>query len=448
MPPDAVILDSGANVSCTPVIDSLKGRIALPPMHINGVGQDGVYAHSMGDHPLWGRMYVVPEASATLPSLADIAEQFTIVHNNRTRNTILVGTANFYMFPMHADWHLPIWDGCTHSTSDTSQLQRALDGAFAGSNLDISLAFRTPPDAPRACVLDETPAMMSIDAFETDALTSASQAVGVSPTQSSADQLRPAEAQPATPTPAQVLGVSTSDQRTRTIYPGDLTVDPDNALTKRAISIDAFESDPPDIMSIDAFEPDTTPTLASQAVGVRPIPSTADLLCPAEAQPATPVQEPGVSMSEQCSRTHYHGVLPVDPGFSGPILSKSRKREIKRKIITRSTAKSELMAFAESLTVPLLACRMLIELGYPPPPLPHPPDKWARIDSGEVHIVYLPTVLILPDLMTKNIQGDLFRTMDHYRKDAQRPAAPGRAACTRRYRHLHSVWSWGCAIRY
>ena len=34
-----------------------------------------------------------------------------------------------------------------------------------------------------------------------------------------------------------------------------------------------------------------------------------------------------------------------------------------------------------------------------------------RADSGEVRIKYMPTKLMLADILTKPVQGDLFRTM-------------------------------------
>jgi hypothetical protein len=145
-------------------------------------------------------------------------------------------------------------------------------------------------------------------------------------------------------------------------------------------------------------------------------------------------------------KSHTGFIIGFD-GFSGLILAKSRKQ----KVITRSTAESELVACDECLTSLLSARRKMIELGFPQQSSPVYQDNEAAIklesagrplslatrhilvkfffvksliDSGEVHIVYLPTALMLADLMTKPLQGDLFRTMEHYLMVAQRPEAP------------------------
>jgi hypothetical protein len=113
-------------------------------------------------------------------------------------------------------------------------------------------------------------------------------------------------------------------------------------------------------------------------------------------------------------------------------------RSTKQKIVTKSSTESELIGLSDSLGQAIWTRDFLIGQGYKVGPAKVFQDNKStitlaakgrstsdrtrhihiryffvkdRVDSGEVEIEYKPTKLMLADLLTKPLQGDLFRAM-------------------------------------
>ncbi len=113
-------------------------------------------------------------------------------------------------------------------------------------------------------------------------------------------------------------------------------------------------------------------------------------------------------------------------------------RSTKQKIVTKSSTESELIGLSDSLGQAIWTRDFLIEQGYKVGPAKVIQDNKStitltakgrstsdrtrhihiryffvkdRVDSGEVDIEYKSTKLMLADLLTKPLQGDLFRAM-------------------------------------
>jgi hypothetical protein len=113
-------------------------------------------------------------------------------------------------------------------------------------------------------------------------------------------------------------------------------------------------------------------------------------------------------------------------------------RSTKQKIVTKSSTESELVGLSDSLGQAIWTRDFLIGQGYKVGPAKVFQDNMStitlaakgrstsdrtrhihiryffvkdRVDNGEVVIEYKPTKLMLADLLTKPLQGDLFRAM-------------------------------------
>ena len=113
-------------------------------------------------------------------------------------------------------------------------------------------------------------------------------------------------------------------------------------------------------------------------------------------------------------------------------------RSAKQKIVSKSSTEAELIGLTDSLTQAIWTREFLLGQGYTMGPATIYQDNMSaialaakgrstsdrtrhihiryffvkdRVDSGEVHIEYKPTKLMLADILTKPLQGDLFRAM-------------------------------------
>lgn len=113
-------------------------------------------------------------------------------------------------------------------------------------------------------------------------------------------------------------------------------------------------------------------------------------------------------------------------------------RSAKQKIVSKSSTEAELIGLTDSLSQAIWTREFLIGQGYTMGPATVFQDNMStialaekgrstsdrtrhihiryffvkdRVDSGEIHIEYKPTKLMLADLLTKPLQGDLFRAM-------------------------------------
>ena len=113
-------------------------------------------------------------------------------------------------------------------------------------------------------------------------------------------------------------------------------------------------------------------------------------------------------------------------------------RSTKQKIVTKSSTESELVGLSDSLGQAIWTRNFLTGQGYKLGPTKVYQDNMStitlaakgrstsdrtrhihiryffvkdRVDSGEISIEYKPTKLMLADLLTKPLQGDLFRAM-------------------------------------
>jgi hypothetical protein len=146
------------------------------------------------------------------------------------------------------------------------------------------------------------------------------------------------------------------------------------------------------------------------------------------------------------AKSHTGYLIGFD-GFSGLIQAKSRKQ----KLVTRSTAESELVACDDSIIALLSARRKMVELGFPQASSPVYQDNQATIKlavsgrplslatrhiavryyfisdlirDNQVHVVYLPTSLMLADILSKPLQGPQFKILEDYLMDCRRPEGP------------------------
>jgi hypothetical protein len=113
-------------------------------------------------------------------------------------------------------------------------------------------------------------------------------------------------------------------------------------------------------------------------------------------------------------------------------------RSGKQKLVSKSSTEAELIGLSDSLTQGIWTRDFLIFQGYTMAPATVYQDNMStialaekgrstsdrtrhisiryffvkdRIDSGEVRIEYMPTASMLADVLTKPLQGELFRAM-------------------------------------
>jgi len=155
------------------------------------------------------------------------------------------------------------------------------------------------------------------------------------------------------------------------------------------------------------------------------------------------VLEPGDDdLSVRVYADASYGVHPDAKGHTGVVISLGKGpvfvKSSKQKLVAKSSTEAELIALADCVTQAVWTRDFLIEQGYEMGPVEIFQDNKStitlaerghstsdrtrhiniryffvhdRIAAGEVKVTYKPTLDMIADIMTKPLQGDLFRTL-------------------------------------